>query len=292
MKIYLTGSSGFLGKIIFNTLSKDNIVKTIGRKDSDIQFDLTKKPIKLDSCDLFIHAAGLAHFKPRNKDDENLFFDVNVYGTINLLNSLIENPPKSFVFISSVSVYGIENGLQINENHTTIPKDPYGLSKLKAEELIQEWCIKNNVIYTILRLPLVIGDNSKGNLEKLIKAIKYGYFFNISNGASKKSMVLAEDIASTIIKCSQIGGIYNLTDGCHPSFKDFTELIAKQLNKKPPINLPPFLVIFFAKLGDIIPFPFNSKILIKIQSNLTFDDSLARKRFNWNPKSVLNTYKI
>ena len=293
MTIYLTGSSGFLGKYLYNSLSNGNIVTTIGRTNQDILIDLTKNTIKLELYDLVIHAAGLAHKTSRTIEDDKNFYETNVQGTINLLNSLNDHPPKYFVFISSVSVYGIDCGKDINESHSTKPNEPYGLSKLKAEKLIQDWCVKNNVIYTILRLPLVIGNNPKGNLAKLIRGIKYGYFFNISNGIAKKSMVLAEDIANHILICSQVGGIYNLTDGYHPSFKDLTKLLAIQLNKRAPLNFPYLIAFIFAKFGDIIPFkfPFNSKILYKVTSDLTFDDSLARNNLNWKPRSVINSFK-
>jgi nucleoside-diphosphate-sugar epimerase len=294
MKICLTGSSGFLGKIIFNEISQDNVIKTIGRSNSDILVDLSKQIPKPEYFDLVIHAVGLAHLIPKNKNEELSFFETNVQGSKNLLKSLELNPPKYFVFISTVSVYGLETGININETQQPIPKDPYGKSKLQAENLILEWCNINNVVCTILRLPLVIGNNSKGNLDKLINGIKSGIYFNIGGGNAKKSMVLAEDVAKIIIKCSKIGGIYNLTDGLHPSFKDLSFLLARQLNKNKPINIPYFLALFFAKLGDILPFsiPFNSKVLSKVTLDLTFDDTLARTNFYWNPNSILNTFKL
>ena len=93
MKICLTGASGFLGKIIYNTIIKDNIVITIGRSNSDILVDLSKQVPKIEYFDLVIHSVGMAHKIPKSKIDELSFFETNVQGTINLLNSLDINPP-------------------------------------------------------------------------------------------------------------------------------------------------------------------------------------------------------
>uniref|UniRef100_UPI00404849EB NAD-dependent epimerase/dehydratase family protein n=1 Tax=Algoriphagus sp. TaxID=1872435 RepID=UPI00404849EB len=294
MKICLTGSTGFLGKIIFKNLSKDNVVRTIGRADAEIIVDLSKEVLNLDYFDLVIHCAGLAHVTKKSKVKEISFFDVNVQGSINLLLSLESNPPKFFVFISSVSVYGLETGININESQIPFPKDPYGLSKLQAENLILDWCKINKVVCTILRLPLVIGNNSKGNLERLIKAIKLGIYFNIGGGNSRRSMVLADDVANFIIKSSFVGGVYNLTDGIHPTFKEFSGLISKQLNKSKPFNIPFFIAFIFSKIGDILPFyfPLDSKVFLKMTSDLTFDDTQARINFMWKSNSVLDTFKL
>ncbi len=107
-------------------------------------------------------------------------------------------------------------------------------------------------------------------------------------------MVLAEDVAKIIPKVAEIGGIYNLTDGYHPSFKELSMLIAKQLNKKPPLNLPSFLVRIIAFAGDLLGSraPLNSDKLKKITSDLTFDDTKARRILDWNPSLVLEGFRI
>jgi nucleoside-diphosphate-sugar epimerase len=123
------------------------------------------------------------------------FFNVNVIGTSNFLESLSVSIPKQFVFISSVSVYGLIEGENIDESHPLLALDPYGKSKIEAEKLVKEWCKERNVICTILRLPLVVGVNPPGNLGTMLRAIKNGYYFNIAGGNANKSMVLASDIS-------------------------------------------------------------------------------------------------
>ncbi|NQV77976.1 MAG: NAD-dependent epimerase/dehydratase family protein [Lutibacter sp.] len=294
--ILITGSTGFLGKSIIDKVNH-LMIKTVGRcKSCDFVFDLKNTELSFLNFhfDTVIHIAGKAHSIPGNIFEQNDFYEVNYKGTINLLNALLGNPPKKFVFISTVAVYGENCGIQIGENSPLFASDPYGESKRLAEGVIIDWCSKNNVKFTILRLPLVIGNIPKGNLKSMVNAIKNGYYFNIAGGNARKSMVLAEDIASVILNVSEVGGIYNLTDGYHPSFAELSVCISKQLGKRKPLNVPMWAARIIARIGDLSgnKAPLNSNKLSKITSNLTFDDTKAREAFGWNPAQVLDGFKI
>jgi len=296
MNILLTGASGYLGSYLHQNLIKNNIVYTLSKSNANINCDLRLEiPKFTNNFDLVIHSAGKAHTNPMNETEIADFFNINVLGTKNLLNGLSKyNLPKQLVFISSVSVYGHVKGENINEKHPLLAEDPYGKSKIEAEKIIIDWCNKYNVIYTILRLPLVVGDNPPGNLGLMIKGIQKGYYFNIAGGGAKKSMVLASDIASFILKAAEKGGTYNLTDGHHPSFNILSKHIAIQMGKSFVPNLPKFFAIILAKIGDLLgnKFPINSLKLTKITSTLTFDDSKARATFGWDPSPVVQGFKL
>ena len=188
----LTGASGFLGAIILRALSAYDI-QTLGRgSDPDYKCDLARQvPLFNKAFDTVIHAAGKAHSVPGTDREKQDFYQVNVIGTKNLLEGLENSSalPKSFVFISSVAVYGLETGTNIDEDIPLLAKDPYGDSKIQAEMLVHDWSLRNNVICTILRLPLIAGPNPPGNLGAMIKGIKKGYYFNIAGGKTKKSVV-------------------------------------------------------------------------------------------------------
>lgn len=299
--ILLTGSTGFLGKVIFKELKNTYEITTIGREPNsskNINFDFNSSDdLKIqESNNLIVHCAGKAHSIPKTKIEKEVFFKINTEGTEKLLKALDSLPqkPEAFVFISTVAVYGLLSGKDIVENSPLNAIDPYGKSKILAEILIENWCLKNNIICTILRLPLVVGKNPKGNLASMINGISKGYYMNFGGGQARKSMVLAEDVAKFIPKVAKIGGTFNLTDGYHPNFKELSQLIAKQLGKSEPFNLPKRFIYILAKIGDLFgsTAPINTIKFKKITSDLTFDDLKARKLANWNPTPVLKGFKI
>jgi len=291
MKILLTGSNGFLGNYIYKYLIKEHLIDTLNRSNSTYNVNLANViPSLNNDYELVIHCAGLAH-----NNSISDFSKVNVEGTDNLLKGLKSNRlVRNFIFISSVSVYGIQKGENIDENCPLNAKDPYGKSKIAAEKLIIEWCSLHNVNFTILRLPLIIGPHPPGNFGSMIKAIQNGYYFNIAGGKEKKSMVLVEDVAKSILKAAEIGGIYNFTDGYHPSFEEISNCVSMQLSRSKPLNLPLWLAIIIAFIGDLFgsKSPLNTYKLKKITSELTFDDSKARNAFGWNPTKVLEGFRL
>lgn len=291
----LTGITGFLGHIIQEYLVRegqtvvglDEMVKSVG-VDITGSFCIKSK-LKIDTI---IHAAGKAHIIPHNQKEEQAFFEVNFEGTKNLCLAFerISSIPPNFIFISTVSVYGVDSGTNIDEQHPLKGKSPYAKSKIVAEEWLQEWAKKNNIRLTILRLPLVAGPNPPGNLGALIKGIKTGRYLSIGKANAKKSIVLAEDVAKIIPAVAEKGGVYNLTDGYHPTFGELEAAICNALGKKTPYSIPVPVATLLAHSGDVLgkKFPLNTDKLKKITSTLTFDDSKARKLLNWDPTPVLS----
>lgn len=291
LDILITGSNGFLGRFLKEELEKNYVLNNLSRSHADINCDISVNiPFFKQSFKLVIHSAGKAHSIPKTEDEKKEFYNVNVLGTLNLLKGL-ENSglPKQFVFISSVSVYGQEIGVNITEDHALLAKDPYGLSKIEAEQIVKNWCDNNQVVCTILRLPLLVGEKPPGNLGAMIKALNKGYYFNIGGGMAKKSMVLAKDVASFVSVVAPVGGIYNLTDGYHPSFGELSVAISK----KKQFSLPIFGAKLIGLIGDLVgdKAPINSLKVKKIISDLTFNDSKARKLLNWQPQSILDYLK-
>lgn len=288
MKVLLTGASGYLGSIISSNRSNETII-SLSRFNANINIDLSKLVPRLPIVDLVIHAAGKAHLVPKSREDVQAFWDVNVIGTRNLLKALDDHPPKRFVFISTVAVYGKTSGVLLDVKTPVLARDPYGQSKMQAEAEVTEWCQRHNVICTILRLPLVYGENPPGNLKAMVQGIKKGYYVNIAGGKARKSMVRAEDVARFILPASEVGGIYHLTDGHHPNFYELSHSIGKSMGRNWIPNMPYWLAKIVAKIGDVVGphFPLNSDKLQKITSELTFDDSLARAKFGWDPKPVV-----
>jgi len=296
--IIITGASGFLGAKIHKYFNSSHLICSVGRSsNNNVISDLSANIPVFSNIfyDLVIHCAGKAHSIPRSQKEVNEFYEVNFIGSKNLLTGLdsLSKLPKSFIFISSVAVYGTDEGVLINEQHPANPKTPYGISKKLAEDYIIEWGKKNNVKICIIRAPLIIGKAPLGNLKFMIDNIKSGRYLNIDKGQARKSMVLAEDIISFIPLLSKNEGIYNLTDGCHPSFFELSNLIAKKNSNKTIYNISINFAKVLARIGDLIYFffkiemPFNSLKLKKITKSLTFDDTKARK-IGWKPNCTLS----
>lgn len=294
INILITGASGFLGKEIFKHLKDINEVNVdkIGRtKQSDIICDLSiKKPSINKFYSTIIHVAGKAHSVPKTKKEKEEFYKVNHIGTKNLLKSLKNKLPKTFVFISSVAVYGKDYGEMIDESYPLEGSTPYAKSKILAEGEVIDFCTEHNINYIILRLPLISGENPPGNLGSMIKAIKKGYYFRIGNGLARKSIVSSTDIANLICSLGyDKSGVFNLTDGIDPTFRDIENYIAN-LNDKKIVSLPKFLFTSLAIIGDLLPFfIINTKKLNKITKSLTFSNEKAIRELNWKPKPALKS---
>ena len=295
-KLLYTGGTGFLG---FNTkpiLDQMYEVTTIGITDRDVIKANFAKEVPQLSCryDIVLHAAGKAHINPKSQKEIQSFYDINYQGTVNLCKAL-ENVgvPKSFIFISTCGVYGIDNGNYVTEDYPLAGEEPYQKSKIMAEEFLTKWCEEHSVILGILRPSLMAGKNAPGNLGAMVNGIKTGKYLSINHGKARKSLLMAEDIAHLVPLVAEKGGVYNVCDDDQPSFGELEELIATQLGKRKPFSIPYWMAKCLALLGDIFSFfPINSSRLEKIVNSDTISNKKAKRELGWKPMSVLENYKI
>jgi nucleoside-diphosphate-sugar epimerase len=122
----------------------------------------------------------------------------------------------------------------------------------------------------------------------MLKAIQRGHYFNIGNGKARKSMVLANDVAEFLPNIYSIGGVYNLTDGEHPTVKELSSAIARKEIPNMPIQIAKVLSLLVGIFGVFKVI--NATTIKKLTLDLTFDDSKAREK-GWNPQGVLNYLK-
>lgn len=295
-KLLYTGGTGFLG---FNTkpiLDQMYEVTTIGITDKDVIKANFAKEVPQLSCryDIVLHAAGKAHISPKSQEEIQSFYDINYQGTVNLCKAL-ENVgvPKSFIFISTCGVYGIDNGNYVTEDYPLAGEEPYQKSKIMAEEFLTKWCEEHSVILGILRPSLMAGKNAPGNLGAMVNGIKTGKYLSINHGKARKSLLMAEDIAHLVPLVAEKGGVYNVCDDDQPSFGELEATIAKQLGKRKPISIPYWMAKCLALVGDVFSFfPINSKRLEKIVTSDTWSNEKAKRELGWKPMSVLENYKI
>ena len=297
MRLLFTGASGFLGNNTFPLLRRMYDIMTIGllQKD-DYTVNIAKEiPELYERYDIILHAAGKAHSIPRSEVEKQAFFDVNLQGTKNLCAALERRGvPRAFIFISTVAVYGCDYGENIAEGHPLNGDTPYAMSKRFAEEYLQEWCYEHNVILGIIRPSLIAGPNPPGNLGAMIHGIRSGKYLSITGSQARKSVLMVQDIAKLVPLLAEKGGIYNVCDSHHPTFRELETTICRQLDKKLPLSIPYWVAKCMALAGDCLgrKAPINSLKLDKITKSLTFSNEKAIRELGWTPTNVLENFKI
>lgn len=300
----VTGASGFLGGHLVRSLSENGErVTVLSRKPirelKSFVADLTAKQNCLlaeTSFDRVYHLAGLAHTIAYTQEQRERFHQVNVEGTKNLLAALehCRSLPIAFVMVSTVAVYGVERGQMLNEDMPRLATDAYGLSKREAEDIVVDWGARHGVRVGIVRLPLVAGRHAPGNLGAMVRGLKSRKYIGVGDGSARRSVVLAGNVAETMPAVAKAGGVFHLTDGHHPSFKELETALASALCRKPPRRLPLWAATLGARSGEAmqcilkINMPFTTHRLSKMISTLTFSDERARRYLNWRPARIVD----
>jgi len=273
MKYILTGGSGFIGSHFTESLEKDiycNIdVNNPKTENNHIKLNINDKSsllnIKLDVDNDFtlIHLAAV-HF-----DFQKSFYQTNVDGTKNILDFIEKNKIKTFVFFSSVAVYGNSNSGK-NEESEKKPINDYGKSKWQAEELIRKWHAKNQHCKVIIVRPAVVfGEYNFGNVFNLITQIKSKVYAIIGNGKNIKSVAYAKNLVDSVrfalSNVTQNYFEYNYCD--YPQFTtlELSNAISEKLNYNRPVRVPLFLTKFISLPIDI----FESVLKIDLKFNST-----------------------
>ncbi len=182
MKILITGSSGFIGKNLKQTLKRKSGLEII-------EFDKKNKIEELDSLldgvSFIYHLAG--ENRPKNDSD---FKKNNVDLTQSIVRAIENKGLKIPILITSSTQAELNN--------------EYGRSKLAAEKIIEEYSIKNFVAVYIYRLPGVFGKWSKPNYNTVIATWAYNITHNIDisidDPRKKISLVYIDDVVNCFVK--------------------------------------------------------------------------------------------
>ncbi|OUQ33214.1 NAD-dependent epimerase/dehydratase family protein [Massilimicrobiota timonensis] len=200
-RILITGANSYIGTS-FEKYMNENY-------PNDYQIDTLDmlnpnwKDYDFSSYDVVFHVAGIAHQK-ETKENAHLYYKVNRDLAIKTANISKKSGVKQFIFMSSMSVYGLDCSDELINLQTPLhPKTNYGKSKLEAEIEIQKLIDKDFVV-SILRPPMVYGDNCPGNLTKLFEAVKKIHLFpTIKNERSSITVEkLSEEVKNIIDECS------------------------------------------------------------------------------------------
>ncbi len=237
----ITGGGGFIGSHLAEKLVKlkhkviviDNF--SIGRKSNlkNIQNKikiinqsiLNEKEIEkyFKSVDNVFHLAAMADIVP-SIENPKLYFDINVKGTLNILNLSVKNKIKRFIYIASSSSYGIPKNYPTSENSKIDPQYPYALTKRLGEELVMHYSKIYKLNSTSLRFFNVYGPRARtsgtyGAVFGVFLAQKIAGkpFTVVGNGKQTRDFTYVSDIVESIISVSKnkkvSGEIFNVGSG-------------------------------------------------------------------------------
>lgn len=311
--VLVTGANGFIGQQLIRKLISNGVkINAFIRNSKRLQeFNITifegeilnttamKKALK--GTDAVFHLIAKTHDFSDSENNTKEYFKINVEGTRNLLNACIGSDVKHFVYFSSIKAIAEESKDILNEDIIPNPTTPYGQTKLIAEKLVAEYGSEYSFKTTSIRLPLVYGPGNKGNIYKMIEAIERGRFIMIGRGENMRSMVYVGnvvDAALAVVEKQQTNNeVYIVTDKINYTVKELYEVICNGLGKKPlSFYIPISIANGLAKIGDIgghiikKPLSFNSEVLRKLTSSLTFSSQKIQDEIGFEPKyNLYNT---
>jgi len=292
-KIFITGANGFVGKHLIEFCKKKNIPFVAGTRSlyGDLTTQTNWEEI-LNGCDSIVHLAARVHvMKEKDEDPLKLFRKANVEATLALANAAKKKGVRKFIYISSIkAVNEVSKEFPLRLNDTPMPQDPYGISKLEAEQALMKLHSEGNFEVVIIRPPLVYGKGVKANFEKLFWLVKKDLPLPFGKVNNKRSMVSVLNLCDFIIHCiyhPQSGGqTFFVSDGIDYSLKDILLRMGEVENKHPHL-LP--IPIGFMKFGASL---LGKKAYAdRLFGNLHVDISKNETLLGWTPKfSFKDTY--
>ncbi|WP_239734511.1 NAD-dependent epimerase/dehydratase family protein [Mammaliicoccus sp. G-M28] len=164
--ILITGKNGYVGNRLNDYLkAQGHVVDQINVRGNQW------KALDFSKYNVVIHLAAIVHNNNPNATMVD-YMNVNYHLTKELAEKAKTEGVNQFIFFSTMSVFGLDGEVGkeviINNNTLTKPTTAYGISKLRAEEMLHE--IQSNAFkVAVLRPPMIYGESAPGNFSKLIK---------------------------------------------------------------------------------------------------------------------------
>jgi UDP-glucose 4-epimerase len=210
MKVFVTGGAGYVGSaclrwlvrhghtaLAYDNLCEGNAAAVDGAKlvvgDLEDRAKLSQS-IGEFRPDAVMHFAAVASVPESIKDPES-YYRINVQGTKNLLDAMLEHKVLRIVFSSTAATYGFTDKMPLREDSAQVPEVPYGRSKLAAEWLIRDYCKAYNVGFTIFRYFNASGADPDGKHGESRKheAHLIPLAFSVAVGVREKLLVFGGD---------------------------------------------------------------------------------------------------
>jgi UDP-glucuronate 4-epimerase len=272
MKILITGGAGFIGSNIAKRLMDrgDKIVLLDNFNDyydprlkedrikiflkgykfklyrGDIRdAKLVEKIFRKEKIDKIIHLAAMAGVRNSLKDPK-IYFDVNVMGSLNLLEAAVKYKIKNFVFASSSSVYGNNKKVPFSESDAVdTPISPYAASKKTDELIAHVYHHIHGLNVTALRFFTVYGPWGRPDMALFLftDAITKGKPIKVFNrGKMSRNFTYVDDIATGTIKVLDKAkgyGVMNIGGDKEETLIRYIEVLEENLGKKAKKKLLP-----------------------------------------------------
>lgn len=170
--------------------------------------------------------------------DKNMFYDLNIFGALNVLELCIENKVKNMILISSCLVYGESGETPSKEVDPPNPKTNYSLTKLMAEKIYTYFAKKHGFNLSILRLSNVYGPNKRsGTIYNFIETLKNGKDLIINgDGRQKRDFIYIDDVVDGVVmdveNMPKGIEVFNISTSKRTDLLQLVSIIEKELKKK------------------------------------------------------------
>ena len=301
-KILITGAGGFLGGHLIESLAKKNIeIRAIDlfvpdNDDNDkikwvkcdlLEDDLTKI---VKDIDIIYHLAG-KYLSGNSKEILDDLNTLNVNGTKNIAKAASSAGVKKIIHISSIAACEESSERIINEGNGK-PITSYGFSKLESEKtLISN--LSEQTKYIVFRPVAFFGENHKGSVYELVKAIKSRWFFLIGNGENHVNFLYVKDLVNYLIEVGMDDGVNNeifIVSGEPLHLKVLVDAIKRKFGfKSTRFYVPKFIGFFLGYILDKI----SKYIKIRFPLSLNRVKAMTKDKYysNYKTNKHLGGYK-
>lgn len=238
-------------------------------------------------ADTVVHLAARVH---RMNEDPKFalarYRRTNLEATVRLARAAKAAGVSRFIFVSSVKALGeIEPGRPWRESDTPSPSDPYGISKLEAEQALL--AMKSTMFDpTIVRLPLVYGAGVRANFRNLADAVTRGVPLPLGCATAKRSFIGMENLIDALLACLRhpdaAGKTFHVADRETPSVKELVDALGVAAGRHPRLISVP---IAWLKLGGKIMG--REESVMRLTNPLRLDTEHIAAVLGWRPKVSL-----